>query len=932
MKLDARADGAVFPLMAMNILRNVLSRADNLGDQGAYLSEEIRKFAGAQCVLLIQCPSPTLGESSRVVSVSPSKKRAWAESDAMSKLYDVVHDVAVAQCWRGSEPSELSSLLRRQGFELSLILPLSAGSFRVGSVLILGLPDEKQVSSLLNLLNPVSTVVALALRDTFLLAMQEQIIAERTKALQYSNKQLQIELSERKKAESLLNGQTQVMELVAEGAPLAESLTALVDLMEKQIPGMIGSILLLDEDGVHLRHGAAPSLPLEYSTAIDGVAIGPTVGSCGTAAYRKKPVYVEDIASDPLWAVFKGAALPHGLRACWSTPIFDPQRQVLGTFAMYYRQPALPQPSHLRVIDVTTHIAAIAISRHRTEGALRQNSERLRLAVQASNVGLWDWCIGTSQVVYSPEWKRQLGYEEHEIGSDLFEWESRVHPDDLGPAQEKLRACCEDGRLDYVAEFRMRHKDGSYRWIYARAEVLRDVFGGATHMLGCHVDITGLKLAEEEQRRLNRELRAISKCGLTMMRAEDEQSLLKDVCSVVCNEAGYRMAWVGYAETDEAKTGKIKIVRPAAWAGVEEGFFSAADINWADPASKRCPSGMAIQSGKSVCAQDFCVNKDAAPWCANALARGYRSCIALPLKDESGGTFGVLTIYSMELNAFTPNEIRLLEELAGDLSFGIMVLRARIKRDQAEDTVRKLNQELEQRVVERTTALERANQELEAFSYSVSHDLRAPLRAIEGFSRILLEDHLATLDEEGRRYLGLVCQGADRMGQLIDDILAFSRMSRSALGMVDVNMTVLAQEIFDELVAAVPERRIRLVMGDLPPAYGDPAMIRRVLGNLIGNAVKYTGPRKEAIIEVSGTANETETVYCVHDNGVGFDIKYVGKLFGVFQRLCSAEEFEGTGIGLAIVKRIVERHGGRVWAEGKPEEGASLYFTLPRCA
>jgi GAF domain-containing protein len=181
------------------------------------------------------------------------------------------------------------------------------------------------------------------------------------------DKQLHDELAERKEAKALLNDQRRVLELVASGAPLAESLNTLVRLIEEHAPGMLGSILLLDEEGVHLHHGASPSLPLEYSAAIDGVSIGPNVGSCGTAAFCKEAVYVEDIATDPLWSEFKGVALPHGLRACWSTPVFDSQGRVLGTFAMYYRQPGLPQPYHRRLIEITTHITAIAISRHRME-------------------------------------------------------------------------------------------------------------------------------------------------------------------------------------------------------------------------------------------------------------------------------------------------------------------------------------------------------------------------------------------------------------------------------------------------------------------------------------------------------------------------------------------------------------------------------------
>ena len=251
-------------------------------------------------------------------------------------------------------------------------------------------------------------------------------------------------------------------------------------------------------------------------------------------------------------------------------------------------------------------------------------------------------------------------------------------------------------------------------------------------------------------------------------------------------------------------------------------------------------------------------------------------------------------------------------------------------RKQAEEDLRQLNSELEQRVAGRTAALEQANKELESFSYSVSHDLRAPLRAIDGFSRILSEEYDAVLGEQGRRYTGTIASNAKRMGQLISDILDFSRMSRREIAVTPVDMTALAREVYEEVRAAAPaERAIVLRMADLPPARGDQALLRQVWVNLLSNAVKYTGQRPEAVIEVGAAADSGENTYWVKDNGVGFDMRYADKLFGVFQRLHGDAEFEGTGIGLAIVKRIVTRHGGRVWAESEVGKGTAMYFTLP---
>jgi signal transduction histidine kinase len=237
------------------------------------------------------------------------------------------------------------------------------------------------------------------------------------------------------------------------------------------------------------------------------------------------------------------------------------------------------------------------------------------------------------------------------------------------------------------------------------------------------------------------------------------------------------------------------------------------------------------------------------------------------------------------------------------------------------------DRQLNEQLAGRTAQLEAANGELEAFSYSVSHDLRAPLRAIDGFSRIIEEDYSGALDDEGRRLLGVVRRNTQKMGALIDNLLAFSRLGRKEMARTRIDMAGMARSVFNDISSHAETATLRV--SALPPAVGDPAMLRQVFANLLSNALKFAGRNGGAAVEVGGHNSGGENTYFVSDNGVGFDMEYAGKLFGVFQRLHSNEEFEGTGVGLAIVQRIVNRHGGRVWAEAEPGAGATFYFTLP---
>ncbi|MCW5627074.1 MAG: CHASE3 domain-containing protein, partial [Burkholderiales bacterium] len=260
------------------------------------------------------------------------------------------------------------------------------------------------------------------------------------------------------------------------------------------------------------------------------------------------------------------------------------------------------------------------------------------------------------------------------------------------------------------------------------------------------------------------------------------------------------------------------------------------------------------------------------------------------------------------------------------LTIAVLVLRREaLRRHEAEVRVRELNRGLEQRAAQ----LENVNRELEAFGYSVSHDLRAPLRAIDGFGLMLDEDYADRLDDEGRRLLGVVRENAQRMGRLVDDLLDFSRIGRKVLTIRRTDMNALVRDVLDDLTDGDGAPAFQCTIGDLPEADCDADLLRQVWFNLLSNAVKYSGKRGQPQIEVSGVRTVDEVRYAVRDNGAGFDMRYYDKLFGVFQRLHRAEEFPGTGVGLAIIQRIVVRHGGRVWGEGKVDAGATFHFTLP---
>ena len=457
---------------------------------------------------------------------------------------------------------------------------------------------------------------------------------------------------------------------------------------------------------------------------------------------------------------------------------------------------------------------------------------------------------------------------------------------------------------------------------------LRDGSGRLVGGLVVFTDITDRKLAELELARTNRALQMLSRCNEALTRMDDETALLMQVCRVAVDVGGYRMAWVGYAQDDAACS-----IVPMAHAGQENGYLSRIRLSWDETQpTGRGPAGQTIRSGQVSVSEDITRSANQFFWAEEVQQQGYHSAVFLPLRDAHR-TFGLLGLYSASVQTLAAEELTLLQELVDNLAFGIGNIRSQLERKQAQDEVLRLNTELEERVRQRTAQLQAANLELEAFSYSVSHDLRTPLSAIDGFSGLLDRDIGAgeLTGARGKHYLNRIRAGVAQMGELIDALLSLAQVSRSSLRLDSVNLSALAGALVDMYRERDPGRAVDVEIEPELWVQGDARLLQQVLDNLLGNAWKFSGRQSQARISLAratGVDEEGQAVYVVRDNGAGFDMAYAQKLFGAFQRLHTVTEFEGTGIGLATVQRIVTRHGGRVWGESAPGQGAAFYFTL----
>ncbi|HZX32331.1 MAG TPA: ATP-binding protein [Rhodocyclaceae bacterium] len=410
---------------------------------------------------------------------------------------------------------------------------------------------------------------------------------------------------------------------------------------------------------------------------------------------------------------------------------------------------------------------------------------------------------------------------------------------------------------------------------------------------------TSHKQMRQVRERLTRALELLSESNMALLYADEEARLLPEVCRLIVEKGGYLMAWVGLAEPDAEQS-----VRPAALSGAEQDYLSNIRVSWGDNALGRGPTGLAIRTGKTHVNQNILTNPNMAPWLQAAVRRGYQSSIALPLAVD-GAVVGALTIYAAEAEAFGPEEVALLEKLTNNLAFGIERLRTR-------------NQ------------LAVANRELQGFTYAASHDMKAPLQRIVTFSGMLERLHRDKLAGDAVAMLDFITMNAKRMMSLVEDLLDHSQIEQIAMTTRPVSLKDAVAAILEEKKADFADAGAE-VMVQVPdiPVMANPLALSQVLRNLVSNALKYSCRSTPPTIAISGQRVDGACRLAVQDNGVGFDMAYHDRIFEIFRRLHTYVEFPGSGVGLALVKKAMERMGGRVWAKSEPGQGATFFIELP---
>jgi len=674
-----------------------------------------------------------------------------------------------------------------------------------------------------------------------------------------------VDIDDRKRAESLVAVEKRILEMVAKGDSLTEILDRLCRLVEEQANGVLASILLLDGD--RLRCGGAPSLPKAYTDALNGAVIGPSAGSCGTAAYRGEPVIVEDIATDPLWADYRDLALPHSLCACWSTPIFSSQGKVIATFAMYYREPRRPTQRHQEIIDQITDLAGVSIQQKLAQEKLQRSEAYLAEAEKLTHTGSWVWDARTQKVLYcSEEMFRIFGLDPRESLPTRNSFRKRIHPEDRDRVAKSFEKSRRE-RVDSFDEYRVLLPDGTVRHINSSGHPVLDEDGELIEFVGTAVDVTERKRAELERRRLA----SLVEQAADLMAISD----LSGGTPIYLNKAGLKM--VGFDSWEEARARRgIHYMFPEDRQFVNEVLWPTV-----------------LEKGS---------------WSGEMRFRHFKTGDPIPV------------LYS----AFRIDD----PETGQPVNVG-NVCRDITERKRAEAEARENDRRYREMQMELAHANRVAT--MGQLTASIAHEVNQPIAATVTNAEAGLRwlragsSHL----EEVQQVLTRIVEDGKRAGEVIHRIRALMKKAPPRKDRLEINRVIL--EIIELTRGEAVKYGISVLteLADhLPVVEADRVQLQQVLLNLIVNALEAmgaanVGPRE--LLISTGKAESSGVLVAVQDSGPGLEAAMLERVFESFY----TTKPTGLGLGLSICRSIIEAYGGRLWASTNQRRGTTFQFTLP---
>lgn len=828
-------------------------------------------------------------------------------------------------------------------------------------------------------------------------------------------------------AQKVIADRDRILHDIACDRPLSDILTAIALALESHLENAICTIMLLDERKTALIYGAAPNFPTALQ-AEQPIPIGPKAGSCGTAAYRQKPVIVTDIHSDPLWEGYDDFLTLYNLRSCWSVPIFSSQQELLGTFAIYHTRTQSPQESDWQLIQQFSSLTSIAIENKQNQQSLQDREARFRQALMDAPFPVLIHAEDGEIILINTVVSHLTGYDIAEIPT-IQTWTAKVYRDRHNLIRSRIQDLYSQTQRIDEGEFELYSRDNRRLTWYFSSAPLGVLPDGRRTVISMANDITERKQLEQELRQREARLQRLFNSDMIGIGEWDARGDIVDANPALLKLLGYSRSefeaeglnWRDltppqYTDRDRQSLTEIAqfgvsnpyekemrdrqgnliplLIGACSLENPNRGFFFAVDISqrkalesslhqsiqrlenlrsldlailslqpidriateacerlehlfnyakvnlvilqldsqiarWTHTPNAQCYNAAHFENLRSlmyqVCNGDLPYlvgDRD----CNPEVIPPYAHCqqfLCLPISAMQD-CFGLLFLWYSPIQEIPEQKIETAQEVANQIAIAC-------QQELLHEELKRYTKQLEQRVAERTAQLQEINRELEAFTYSVSHDLRAPLRAIQGFSMALHEDYMDEIDDWGRGYLERLNKAAQKLDCLIQDLLSYSRLSRTEIQFKNINLERAIGNTLEDLSLEIQDKNVQIeIDSPLGWVYSNSTILQQILVNLIQNALKFTASDVQPKIRIgSEVCDENTRRLWIEDNGIGIKPEHQQRIFTLFERLHGSESYTGTGIGLALVKKGIERLRGRVGVESQIGVGSRFWLEFP---